>query len=64
MTVEANTDQSVNIAIRNWNRKSGRQREAGEWTDLSPSMRQVRDDDIVFPPISPPPIWPRVFPSL
>ena len=64
MTVESKIDYSEQSVTRNWGERSRRQEKPCVWTGSSPSTREARDDDIVFPSISPPAMWPRVFPSL
>lgn len=62
MTVENHTKLSQDNPS-NWMPHARRQ---GEGVDLStqPQPAESADSEIIFPMISAPPIWPRVFPGL
>jgi hypothetical protein len=62
MTVETKTDPSRK-ETSNWTPRARRHGERPEWAKRPQALPEA-DDDVIFPSISPPLIWPRVFPGL
>ena len=60
MTVETKADPSRKTATKNWAPKARRQGEHARPSETA----QERSEELLFPPISPPPLWPRVFPGI
>jgi hypothetical protein len=61
MTVETNTYPSHDVTS-DWtvpSRRQGERRDTREQQSSEPA-----DKELIFPSISPRPVWPRVFPSL
>jgi hypothetical protein len=63
MTVETNTDRSNPVVTGKWVPRARRQGEAARWA-RAPEMEGETRDDVAAPPISPPPVWPRIFPGI
>jgi hypothetical protein len=61
MTIEVQTDRSSKTVMQDWAPKAQRQGEHEAWESQGQSPQ---DAELVFPPISPRPAWPRIFPSL
>jgi hypothetical protein len=62
MTIEAKTDRSRDIAP-DWAPPARRRGECMDWAE-KPRVTEESGEELVFPPISPPPVWPRVFPGI
>jgi hypothetical protein len=70
MTFEIDSDHAGNSSSEAGNPASGRWTPSGrrhgerrQWGESAQSA-QEQADDRVFPPLSPPPVWPRVFPGI
>lgn len=61
MTIEIQTDRSRKTVMQDWAPRAHRQGEQDVWEEQGQSLQ---DGELVFPPISPRPAWPRIFPSL
>ena len=66
MAVETKTGRSNKFATANWSAKSRPHGEPAGWSKPQQATRtQDVDEDLVFPPLSEPPVrWPRVFPGI
>jgi hypothetical protein len=64
MTFDSKTDRYSPSATAEWMPKLRRPDEGDRWQNSSLGAPEPRDEETIFPPISPPPVWPRVFPSL
>ena len=63
MTFEIETDLSLKAAAGGWTSKARRQGETVNPADL-PQKSRAADDELIFPVISAPRVWPRIFPGL
>jgi hypothetical protein len=63
MTVGKLIDRSTEIETANWTPKARRHGERVAWTQ-PPQAAPETSEEIVPAPLSPPPIWPRVFPGI
>ena len=63
MTVETKIDLSTNIESGSW---APMVRRHGEIVSRAKRVEAAEpaDDDLIFPTISSPPVWPRIFPGL
>ncbi|MFZ2006942.1 MAG: hypothetical protein WAV02_17805 [Stellaceae bacterium] len=62
MTVETKTNPSRQDTST-WTPKAHRHGERPVWTD-QPQTPPEKDEEPIFPSITAPPVWPRVFPGL
>jgi len=63
MTLKTRIDLSTNIESANWTPMARRHRETVSGTKRVEAPKPA-DDELIFPTISSPPVWPRIFPSL
>ncbi len=63
MIVETKTDGLADVAIRYSSAKARRQGEAASWSKARQTAAEGRQD-LSRRPISPPPVWLRVFPGI
>jgi hypothetical protein len=63
MTIEKLIDRSTEIETANWAPKARRLGECAAWTQ-PPQAALETSEEIVVAPLSPPPVWPRVFPGI
>jgi len=63
MTFDTKIDLSANIESGNW---APMVRRHGETVGRTKRIEvpEPADDDLIFPTISSPPVWPRIFPGL
>ncbi len=62
MTVETKTNRKT--AVDDWAPTGRRQGEYVGWNERPPTTEEATEEVLVFPSITPPPIWPRVFPGI
>jgi hypothetical protein len=63
MTIEKLIDRSIEIGTANWAPKARRHGERAAWTQPPQAAPETSGEPVVAP-LSPPPVWPRVFPGI